>query len=438
MKSNTLTNKPRYLYWAALLPVIVVSLSSSFYVYEFFLRVMPSVITHELRDEFNVGAGAMSMMTSCFLYGYAAMQIPAGLLTDRYGPRKMLSCCVLLCCFAALAFCSTHNIILASFARLIIGGASACAFIAPLTLASRWFQDKHFAMIAGLVQVMGCVGAAAGQEPIAILAHQVGWRYCMQIAAVVGLALSIFMWLIIRDHPPKATTEDPKKISDDQTMNQELGRLRSILKRKQTWAIALVSFGCWAPIGSFAELWGVSFLKSLQGISDAVAAKEVVWIWIGIALGSPIAGWWSNYIESRRIPLYTFGVISLISCLCITYASVHSVALMSFFLFMLGIAASAQPISFALVTDITPKDRTATAVGFNNMAMVSGAFLLQPLIGLLLDASWQGAYIDGVHSYGIHEFKIAFCLIPVSILMGLCATHFWVKETHCKTQHTHG
>ena len=398
---------------------------------------MPSVITHQLRDEFGVGAGAMSLMTSCFLYGYAAMQIPAGLLTDRFGPRKMLTCCVLLCCVAALAFCSTHHIFFASIARLVIGGASACAFIAPLTLASRWFQDKHFAMIAGLVQVMGCVGAAAGQQPIAILANQVGWRYCMQMAALTGLVLSVLMWLVIRDHPSKT---DPAKqdANPEQSMDKEIGRLRSILNRKQTWAIALVGFGCWAPIGSFAELWGVSFIKELQSVSDAVAAKEVIWIWIGIALGSPLAGWWSNYIQSRRIPLYTFGCIAFVSTVFITYASIHSVPLMCFFLFMLGVSASAQPISFALVTDITPKDRTATAVGFNNMAMVSAAFLLQPLIGMLLDFSWQGAYIDGVHSYGLYEFKIAFSLIPISILLGLLSTHYWVKETHCKSQPSYG
>ena len=405
--------------------VIIVALASSFYVYEFFLRVMPSVITDELMRDFSISASLMSTMTACFLYAYAAMQIPSGLLIDRFGPRRLLTIAIVVCAISTYLFQLSTHFSIGSFTRLLIGGASSFAFIAPLTLASRWFASKHFALIAGLIQLLGCIGAIAGGAPVAIIAHSVGWRQSLVYSVWIGIVLALLMWLIIRDWPPG---KKPGFINHSKQQS-EWQRLKIVCSKKQNWVIGIVAFATWSAMGAFAELWGVPFFMKKMGITAEFAADYITVVWVGVAIGSPLAGWWSNFIQSRRMPLLILLSMSFISSVSIIYLNNLNPIILSILLFTLGLAAGSQPITFALIADNNDQNSFGTAFGFNNMAVVSGAFLLQPLIGLLLDISWDGKIINQIPQYTINDYQFAFCLIPLASLIGLLLTYFGIYET---------
>ena len=411
-----------------ILPYIIVSLSSCFYVYEFFLRVMPSVITNELMTEFHVSASLMSFMTASFLYAYAIMQIPSGLLCDRFGTRKVLSIAILVCAISTLIFQATHNFYFAILTRLAVGASAACAFIVPLTLTAHWLPAKRFALVAGLVQLMGCMGALIGGKPIAILTETLGWRTSLYYAAIIGFALSALVWTIIRDYPNKSPHKDHHEIE----IENEWERLKSVLSHKQIWYIGFVGFCCWAPIGAMAELWGVDYISELEHISTSDAAGQIGIVWIAVALGSPLAGWLSNKIKSRKLPLIVCAVTALISTSALIYSQVSNPTVISLLLFLIGISASSQPITFALISDIMPKNIVATAVGFNNMCVVAGAFVCQPLIGALLDVSkWFYPTVDFTHYHSEH-FKFALIILPIISFLGLMVNIYKIEETNCE------
>lgn len=405
--------------------ITIVALASSFYIYEFFLRVMPSVITDELMRDFGISASLMSTMTACFLYAYAAMQIPSGLLIDRYGPRRLLTIAVVVCAISTYLFQLSTHVTIGSITRLFIGGASSFAFIAPLTLASRWFASKHFALIAGLIQLLGCVGAIAGGAPVAIITQQVGWRQSLVYSVYVGIALALLMWLIVRDWPPEkkpAFIQHSKKQSEWQ-------RLKNVCSKRQNWLIGIVGFATWSAMGSFAELWGVPFFMKKLHITAELAADYIIIVWIGVAIGSPLAGWWSNFINSRRKPLLLLLGVSFISSICLIYIDSLNPVIRYIMLFLLGLSAGSQPITFALIADNNDQNNVGTAFGFNNMAVVSGAFLLQPLIGTLLDISWDGTIINRIPQYALSDYQFAFCVIPLASFAGLLITYFGIYET---------
>ena len=408
------------------LAALIIFVASLFYVYEFFLRVMPSVITIELQHDFCASLGTISLMTACFGYAYAIMQIPAGALIDHFGPRRILMVAVVICSSASFVFMSTTSIITASISRLFIGAASACAFIAPLTLAARWFESKHFAMIAGIVQMLGCLGAIAGQEPIAMLTEKVGWRDGMFYAASTGLLLAILFYLIIKDFPPG---HKPSKHAQDIS---EWQRIKVVLKNPQTWVIGLVGFSCWAPIGALAEFIGPRFISIKHHISMTDSAALFIWVWLLIGLSSPLIGWWSDHISQRKKPLLLLGSLSLVASLNLIHTS-GDLNLDLFWLCLLGISAGAQPITFALVTDNNPKHVIATAIGFNNMAVASGAFLTQPLIGTLMDFFWQGEMSGGIPTYSLYEYTMALSLVPACIGLGILTCYLYINETHCNS-----
>jgi MFS family permease len=418
---------------SGLKPLIIVGLASLFYVYEFYLRVMPSAMTDDLMRSFHTEAGGLGLITSLFFFGYAPMQIPAGLLYDRYGPRALLTISVFFCGAAALVFGLTDNFYVACAARWVIGFTSAFSFIGALLLASRWYPAKYYAMIAGLVQFMGSMGAIAGEAPIAMIAERIGWRPTAIWSAIGGLILAVLLGLIIRDVPP-----DPINVAKHtlnvKRYNNEWQRLRRVLGCKQTWAVALYAFSTWTPISIFPGLWGVPFIMKLYGTSSSVATTAMIAAWLGTAVASPLSGWWSNRINSRNIPLHFCAVLNLATSIAVIYLPL-SWPMMIIMLFLFGCAAGAQTVTFGVVQDIHPPAVAGTAVGFNNMAVIAGGVILLPFVGYILKWSWDGTLSHGLPQYSLENYRTALLMVPACGIIGLIASVFMIKETHCLAQY---
>ncbi len=411
------------------LPIIVCSLASFFYIYEFTVRIAPAAMVDELMSSFNIRATGFSLLAAMFFYGYAPLQVPAGLLYDKVGPRLLLSVATFLCALATIAFGFTDNIAIAYICRLTMGITAAFAFIGALLVASRWFPPRHFALFAGIVQFMGCIGAIVGLAPIAALSSAIGWRSATFWMAAVGILFSILMWTIIRDYPPGAK---PLRHNDE---DHFLARLNEVCNRKQTWWVALYSLTCWAPIDIFASVWGTPFLENLYNISSTEAAVYVSVIWMGIAIGSPLAGWWSSHIHKRGLPMLVCSIIGLASSTIIIYAGDLSHWVMCGTLFLLGVSASSQVVAFGVVLDNNRDEVMGTAVGFNNMAVIFGGVTLQPLVGVILEKVWNHQMVNKIPYYSISEFHTALAMIPVVCIVGILVSIIFIKETNCKRKY---
>ena len=413
-------------------PYIIITTASLFYLYDFFLRVSPSVMTDELMAFYSVGAGVLGPIISSFFLAYVIMQIPAGLLGDKFGPKLVLIISAIACSIATILFVSSNNVFAGAFSRFLIGCCASFAYIAPLMLASRWFDAKYFALICGLIQMMGCLGAIISGTPILYLTKQFGWQQPLIWAAWLGFFLAILFYFIIKDTPNNKNCPEIKNLSKEGALI--LINLKKVCQHKQSWAIGLIGFAAWAPISMFAELWGVPFLEKAYSISDFEAAKLIRYIWIGIAIGGPFLGWLSNSMNHRKKPLIIGLIVSLASSFFIIYSPTQK-EFLPILLFIFGFAASCQCVTFGAIRDIHPLSVSGTAVGFNNMAVILGGVLCQPLIGIILEAFWDNSWHSGVHIYSIHAYKMGFLLIPLTILIGLISAFFIFRETHGQKQY---
>lgn len=399
----------------------IVGLATCFYLYEFFLRVMPSVITVELAQDFHISQALLGQFIATFFYAYAIMQIPAGLLCDKYGPKYCLTVAISTCAIATFILQYTDSFIIASCARLAIGAVSACAFVGPLTLASRWFTPKYQALIAGCVQVMGCMGAIFAGQPIALIVQTYSWRTSLYYTAWLGTLLAILFHLILLDSPKM---EDKKVVEKPLNIKNVLTQ---VIGNTQSWAVGVLAFGSWAAIAIFAESWGIPYLSKLQNITTDQAAEQAMWIWIAMAIMSPLAGFASNYFQNRKWPIMILLSIGLVASTLLVSCPPQQAWLVSLLLFAIGCSSAAQPITFGLVNDNNTQTSMATAIAFNNMALVSSAMILQPLIGYILDI-YQGLQAEPT----LLGYQIAFMCVPVSITISMIACLLWVKETHCQ------
>jgi len=417
-----------------ILPYAIIFLASLFYVYEFYLRVMPSAMTHQLMVSFNTDSRGLGWISSLFFWGYASMQIPAGLLLDRFGPRLLLSITMLTCAVGALTFAVTDSLTTALFARFMIGFSSSFAFVGSLLLASRWFPARYFALITGVIQFMGSMGAIAGESPIAWLVEEFSWRPTAFWSAVSGVIFATLIWVVVRDRPPKPINVSQHKLHLIEKVG-ELERLRRVLRHPQTWWTGFYAFCCWAPISIFAGLWATPFLMQKYHITASQATSAMASIWLGNAIFSPIIGWWSNRINNRRIPLIVCAIAAFLSSAAIIYLGPLSWGVLYVVLFIFGAAAASQAVTFGIVQDIHPPNVAGTAVGFNNMAVIFGGVILLPIVGLILKSGWAGGMMNGVPVYSVENYHNALMMLPICAIAALFCSIFFIKETHCQTEY---
>lgn len=411
----------------SILPVFVYIFAALFLFYEMALQVSPSVMTHDLMRDFSINASGLGVMAAFYFYSYTIMQIPAGLMYDHLGPRYLITGAVCVCVIGAFFFGMTQTLALASLGRFLMGVGSAFAFIGVLVVAARFFKPKRFAFLVGVAQLLAALGAMGGEIPLAASVNDFGWRDTMNFLAFVGIGLAICCAFIIRNRPPKH--KHPPAVKEILSVWK---KLKDITLHRQTWWIGLYAFSSWAPVAIFAALWGVPFLMDNYGVSNTVAAVATGMVWLGIGLTSPVLGWLSDKLGRRRLLLRVCSLIGLIASSCVIYLPDLPFSVTCILLFFFGIASSGQILTFALIKDINRPSMTATAIGLNNMAVVAGGALFQPLVGWMLMWHWGGTITGSIPNYSVHDYRFALAIVPLSYLIGLIASSFFIKETFCR------
>jgi len=221
------------------------------YAYEYLLRISPSAMESSLRNHFNLSATGFGLLSSVYYYAYVPMQLPVGVLMDRFGPRRLLTIACLICVIGTFMFSGTSLFNVAVCGRFLIGAGSAFAFVGVLKLATIWLPEDKLAMVAGVTTALGTVGAMIGDNVLGNLVSAHGWQPTINYTALFGLGLIFIIWFGIHDH--KRDLESGGTID---SFKRNLVDLAIILKNKQVWLNGF--YGClvYLPTTVFAELWG--------------------------------------------------------------------------------------------------------------------------------------------------------------------------------------
>ncbi len=402
-------------------------LSALFMFYKYALEVAPSVMTSTLMSTFNISGAQLGNLAACYFYAYLVLQIPAGLLLDKIGPRKVTTAAIALCALGSILFAHAETLWMADIGRFITGVGAAFAAINCLKLISNWFPFRQFAFMSGLMMTMAMLGAVGGQAPLSAFIEAVEWREAMEIIGIVGLVLATVFWLIVRDKAPDHKKDKhlvPEKIS-------LFGCLKKILQQRQSWWLSIYSGFAFAPVMVFGGLWGVPFTAEAFQVSHNIAAQSVSLTFIGFAVGAPVFGWFSDWLGRRRVVMFWGTLLALISITLVIYVPTISYLLLTFLLFTFGFSISSFLLCFTMIREINIPILAATAVGvMNAFDALFGAFS-DPLTGKILDLTWDGTIMNGARVFAVETYQIAFLTLPVYLLIALFSLR-WIKETYCK------
>lgn len=402
-------------------------IAAVFYSYEFFLRISPGVMTNNLMASFRIDATAVGLLSGFYYYAYASMQIPVGILLDTFGIRRLLTIAAIFVAFGCYLFANSNQFWQAELGRVLMGIGSAFSFIGVLKLATNWFAEEYFAMVIGLTNTLGVLGAIGGEAPLANFVKSIGWRQSMFVAMTVGIVIALLIFFFVRDYPRHA----PKGIRQDHDHAKHFwSGLVRILTSREAWLAAIVGGLMVAPVSAFTELWSVPFLQLAHHLSKTDAALIASFMFIGIAIGGPTHGFISGKL-GRRKPIIWCGALGALICLSAAiYLSISSVIVLSGILFLFGFFTSSMLLCFAINSESQPTWATGVAVGFTNMMVMAGGTIFQPLVGHMLDDSWRGKLFHGARIYSVADYRHALSLLIGCLIVALVVIPL-MKETFC-------
>lgn len=418
----------------SLMPWFICIIGMLFYCFNYFLRVSPSTMQGDLTQHFQITATQFGTLAAFYYYAYTPMQLPAGLLYDKFGARFVLFIACLIAVIGLSIFISADSFAEAGVGRFLIGFGTAFAYIGVLKLASVWLPPNRFATVAGLTTALGMTCGALSQKYLTKVVEVIGYKQALHTSVIIGIFLSLAILFVVRSRPTKSKHINHNEMQSPLNLRQLVGALRIIATNPQMWLIGMIGCLLYLPASVFLDLWGIPYLKSVYQLTSDQAVNVSSLTFLGWIISGPVIGAFSDKIKRRRMPLVITGAIAA-SLLCIVfYVPGLTVTELYVAFFATGFCCGSHPLCFALGKENNPAPISGTAVAVTNMLIMAGGAIFQPVVGKLLDfhtTSPLGA--NGLPVYTASDYTFALSVIPLGVALGIIVS-FFVKETYCESQ----
>ncbi len=416
MQTSKMSNKKQLAYGA-----LICFVGALFYCYEFVLRIIPGALQSELSAALgHISASTFGQLSALYYFAYSPMQMPVGMLMDRFGPRRLLTFACLCCTLGSWMFTLTHSMFLVGLGRFLVGFGSSFAFVGVLSLALHWLPKKYFSLVAGLITTLGMLGLVYGEVKITQWSELIGWNHVLLVIALIGCILSVLTLLIVRDGP---VGYKPHNSPLPEFFNNVL----KVLTSHEVWLIGFVGACLYTSLSVFGELWGKTYLEQAHHLTKVEAAKTVSAVFLGWAVGAPLVGYISDYTGKRVLPLIIGAAVSLICISLVIYYPNLSYVQLNGLLFLYGIFSATEIIVFIMAKESCGIALSGTVFAATNMIVTLAGAILQPLVGTLLDTFGDSNIISGEHIYTIVDYQIALSILPISLLL-VMILGFFIKD----------
>ncbi len=375
-------------------------------------RTSLAAVGVDAAERFGADAATLSMFAVVQLAMYGGMQIPVGVLLDRYGARPIMVTGMVLMALGQVTMALSPSVGVAILARVLLGAGDAAVFPSVLRLIALWFPSQRAPVMVQLTGIIGQSGQLLALLPLAALVHATSWSIAFGSVAGLGVVFAVLVFALVRNRPPE--------LQADVSVNTETGAIRVVTSAVDTgvgiraaWAHPGTRLAFWSHFTTpfagtaFVLLWGMPFLTAGEGLSTAMAATVIsTYVVVGMVVG-PVMGDLSRrvpHLRSRMLVLPAIGVQLLAWVAVIAWPGHAPLWLLYGLAIALAMGGPASMIAFDHARTFNPAHRLSTATGVTNAGGFLAALVAILAIGLALDA--QGAGTPA--TYTLDAFRIAF------------------------------
>ena len=401
------------------------------YTLVFFHRLCAAVVAVDMMRDLHAGGALLGLLGSAYFYPYALMQLPAGLLSDSWGPRRTITLFFAVAFVGSILLGLAPSVFWAIVGRTLVGLGVSMLFVPTMKVLAEWFRIREFATMTGILMAMGGIGTLSAATPLALLSTWIGWRLSFVVVGIVTSLLAILVWLFVRDRPADLGWPSPSEPSGPSP--QAIGLMegiRGVLSCPRFWPIAIWFFFNCAVFFSFGGLWGGPYLMQVYGLTKAQAGQVLSMLAIGMIVGSPMLSILSNRIFQRRKPVI---VLSSFVSLCLTALLAFytdELPLSGLYLICLGLGIFSNAvvvIAFTTTKELFPVQIAGTSTGLVNIFPFAGGAVFQPLLGYVLES--HGRVGSAFTQAGYEKaFLVLFVCGIIAFVASLCLQETLAKQ----------
>ncbi|MEO7126681.1 MAG: MFS transporter [Nakamurella sp.] len=407
---------------------IVWGIGAGVYVLAVFHRTSLGVAGPMAEARFSLTAAQLGTFVMLQLGVYAMMQVPTGIMVDRFGPRKMLLAATMTMGLAQMAFALVNTYPLALLARGMLGCGDAMTYISVLRLVAAWFPARRYAVLMAFTGLLGSLGNLIATLPLTALLSNFGWTPTFLVAGSLSLAYGL---LLLR-----SATRNPLRHAAARTANSPVAGHRIFAEVKNAWRVPGGRLGFWIHLTTmtgpvvFSVLWGFPYMTEGLGYSTSVASTML----LAFVLVGSVASLTIGIVVGRRPVTRTpIAVAVSVGCLIgwivlIAWPGGHPpIGILIAIVAVLAVGGPASSVAFLLARDYNPRHRISTATGMVNVGGFAGSVVGIFLVGQILDMVDPGAAQRSVTA-----FRWAFASIAVLTAFGITRIITWWLRTRAE------
>jgi len=351
-----------------------------FYCYEFFLRIIPGAYSLEIIEFLKLETNThftFSLLISSYNISYLAMQIPAGMLLDKFGSKKILPLAILICGIGNFVFIY-NDFYISLLGRILVGCGSAFGFIGVLKITRDRISTKYFPTFVAIVISLGTLAGSYAQQISTIIAEKFVWQFVFSLSGTFAIPLALFTYMVLSSKGNKQTIKN--------TDNREVFKqVFILLKNKNIFINAFIGGMLYAPTVVLSTQWGVYFFTNSYLLDKATSTKAITFLMFGWVISSPLIGIISDKIGNTKkiltiLSLFSFGILFLIM-----YKIAFSTNYILELMFILGIFSASQILIWHFFNQECPKKFSGVGIALTNMIIIFWVEVIQLGIGGLMD-----------------------------------------------------
>lgn len=372
-RSRLLDNKKGLTIWTAL----VVNMMLVF-IQRLYIGVMPDYIM----QRFTIDIGKLAFLTSAAFYGYAFFQIPAGILIDKVGVRKLNLIGTGISLLGSIIFSFTYSYSIAWLSRFMIGAGTSVVIISIMKVQAVWFKPQYFSLLSSVMAFISNIGMFAGTLPLAVLIKGIGAQNTLHIISVINLMCLAFIAVFVK--------EDEKYSNVRNNMTGKEGffdSLREVLTNKNTYPSIFIIFFFISTMTSLMGLWAVSYLTSVYGITKIAASGYTVFFTLGFIVGAPvisIADRWLKGNYRTSLIVFTGAYAALWAYVLLIKKGQPDISQLPAIFFMMGIVIMVHLLAFTAAKDGNKIENSGVATSVVNTMEFIGSGIINFIIAFYI------------------------------------------------------
>ena len=372
-------------------------ISSIFYAYQYILRVMPSIMLTDITQQFHIDAAVFGQFSGIYYIGYSLMHLPIGIMLDRFGPRKIMTGCILLTVVGLLPLVFAENWIYPIIGRGLIGIGSSAAILGAFKIILMTFTEHHFSRMLSLTVTIGLIGAIYGGGPLSYMCARWGYHTVVEIFVVLGILLACTTYIIV---PEVETNRHTALISN----------IKTVFTHKKIMMLCCFSGLMLGPLEGFSDVWGAQFLKQVYDFSAATANYLPSMIFIGMCFGAPILSLIAERTGYYLGVIIAAGILMLLTFTALV-AGVLTITSITMSFILVGICCAYQILAIYKASTYLPENLAGLTTAVANMIIMSFGYGFHSVIGVVINA-YGGTHVTRAFIYGVG-------VIPVTLAMGV-------------------